>query len=114
MVQLFERFTQMIEKLPSKGVLAAVQLERQMLEDDLAHKRTVPIEDVRSIVAFCNFLENTAAATQVLRSAVPMNHIGFYREIVKRMVADGELPGDANKQFDTAFSVGAFNTMTEA
>ena len=108
MVHLFERFTQMVEQLPPKGVLAAVQLERQMLEDDLAHKRTLPMEDARSIIAFCNFLENTAAAGEAVKASVPLHHISFYRDTVRRMVADGALPAEASEQFDAAITAAAF------
>jgi hypothetical protein len=106
---LFEKFTEMVEKLPPKGVATAVRLERQMLEDDLAHKRTMPIEDVRSIVAFSNFLENASDdADSITRSPIPIHHIGFYRTTVKRLVEAGELPGEAGALFDRAFSAIGF------
>ena len=104
MVQLFERFAEMVEKLPAKAVPKAIQLERQMLERDMAQKRTLPLADVRSIVAFCSFLEeaqNTAGAPKI---SVPIQHLGFYRQTVNRLVQGGELPAEAAEHFDKAFS----------
>ncbi len=112
---LFERFTTMIDGLPAKGVVAAVRLERQMLEDDMAHKRTLPIEDTRSIVAFSNFLENASDDTaSIVRKPVPMHHLGFYRSTVKRLVEAGELPDESFTLFDKAFATIAFRTLKAA
>jgi hypothetical protein len=105
---LFEKFTEMVEKLPAKGVVAAVELEREMLEDDLAHKRTMPMDDVRSIMAFSDFLENATDAARIQTKPVPIHHIGFYRDTVKRLVEAGELPYEAGALFDRAFSAIGF------
>jgi hypothetical protein len=104
MVQLFEKFAGMVEKLPTKAILKAVQLERQMLESDLAQKRTLPIKEVRSIVAFCDFLQHGPSVTRVSRVSIPIQHLGFYRGTVKRLVEDGELPYEASEVFEHSFS----------
>jgi len=103
-VQLFEKFAEMIEKLPTKAVVSAVQLERQMLEKDLAQKRTLPISEVRSITAFCSFLENASDAIRAPKASVPIQHLGFYRSTVRRLVEGGELPCEAGALFDHAFT----------
>src|SRR5580698_7226194 len=95
--QVFERFAEMVDRLPAKAVSRAVQLQCQMFEDDMAHKRTLPMVDVRSIVAFNNFLQNSAEASNMV---VPFHHLSFYRRTVKRMVQDGALPYEAGEQFE--------------
>jgi hypothetical protein len=104
MVQLFEKFAGMVEKLPAKAVPRAVQLERQMLESDMAQKRTLPLAEVRSIVAFCSFLENPGEAVRAPRVSVPIQHLGFYRNTIKRLIQEGELPMEAGEHFESAFS----------
>jgi|SRR5580698_1978881 hypothetical protein len=110
MVQLFEKFAGMVEKLPTKAILKAVQLERQMLESDLAQKRTLPIKEVRSIVAFCDFLQHGPSVTRVSRVSIPLQHLGFYRSTVKRLVETGELPYQASEIFEHSFSAAMLET----
>jgi len=104
----------MVERLPTKAVVSAVELERRMLEDDLARKRTVPMEEVSSIIAFCNFLENAADADHAPRVGVPLYHLGFYRATVKRLVEAGELPYETAALFDNAFFPAAIKTLKAA
>jgi hypothetical protein len=110
MVQLFEKFTEMVEKLPARAVLKAAQLERQMLESDLAQKRALPMAEVRSIIAFCDFLQNGPSAARASRISVPIQHVGFYRNTIRRLVEDGELSYQAGKTFETAFSAAMLET----
>jgi len=102
--QLFEKFAEMIERLPAKAVVNAVQLEKEMLENDLAQKRTLPIGEVRSIVAFCNFVQKGPEGVPGSRISVPVQHLGFYRNTVKRLVESGVLPGEAGNIFEQVFS----------
>jgi hypothetical protein len=104
MVQLFEKFAEMVEKLPTRAIVKAVQLERQMLETDLAQKRTVPMADARSIMAFFDFLQHGPSITRVSKISIPIQHLGFYRSTVKRLVENGELPYQAGEVFDHSFS----------
>ena len=113
-IPLFERFSAMVERLPTKAVVSAVRLERLMLEDDLAHKRTMPIGEASSIISFCNFLENAGDAEHAPRVAVPLVHLGFYRATVKRLVEGGELPYEAGALFDAAFSAAGFKSLKAA
>jgi hypothetical protein len=103
-VQLFEKFAEMIDKLPAKAVLSAAQLERQMLENDIEQKRALPMVDVHSITAFCSFLENASDAIRAPRVSVPVQHLGFYRDTITRLVKGGELPCEAGALFDRAFT----------
>ena len=108
MVQLFEKFAEMVDKLPTRAVLKAIQLERQMLESDMAQKRTLPIAEVRSIVAFCDFLQHGPSANRASRISIPIQHLGFYRGTVKRLVEDGELPYQTSEVFEHSFSAAMF------
>lgn len=109
--RLFERFTAMIDKVPAKGVFKAVELECQMLQNDLARKRTLPIEEVRSILAFSNFLKSAAGNTRPSPCALPMQHLGFYRKTIERLIEAGELSSEAKKQFDETFSSGLVKSL---
>ena len=110
-IPLFERFAEMVEKLPARAVISAVILERKMLEDDLAHDRTVPINDVRSIIAFSEFLENAPDTTRLSNAIVPIQHMGLYRATVKRLVEAGELPCESAGLFDAAFSASGYQSL---
>ena len=104
----------MVERLPVRAVISAVILERKMLEDDLAHDRTVPINDVRSIIAFCEFLENVPDTARLSKAIVPIQHLGLYRATVKRLVEGGELPWESLGVFDTAFSVAGHQSLKKS
>ena len=110
-IPLFDRFADMVEKLPARAVISAVILERKMLEDDLAHQRSVPINDVRSIIAFSEFLENAPDINRLPKAVVPIRHLGIYRATVKRLVEAGELPWESAGLFDTAFSAAGFQSL---
>ncbi|HEX3856273.1 MAG TPA: hypothetical protein VHY30_03120 [Verrucomicrobiae bacterium] len=102
--QLFESFSGMIDKIPAKGVLMAIELERQMIKTDLAEKRTLPFAAVHSILSFCSFLKNATSGLHTISSALPIQHIAFYRKTVARLIETGELPFEATTLFDETFS----------
>jgi|SRR5215469_4165484 len=102
--QLFEKFAEMVDRLPAKAVVNAVQLEKEMLENDLAQKRTLPIGEVRSIVAFCNFVQKGPDGVPGSKISVPLQHLGFYRNTVNRLVESSVLPGEARDVFERVFS----------
>jgi hypothetical protein len=102
---LFESFSKMIDQTPARGVLLAIELQRQMIEDDLSSKRSLILKEAASILDFCGFIEVARAGLNTfLTCAVPADHVVFYRKIVGRLIEAGELPSYAKKQFDAAFS----------
>jgi hypothetical protein len=113
-IPLFERFAEMVERLPVRAVISAVILERKMLEDDLAHDRTVPINDVRSIIAFCEFLEYAPDTAHLPKAVIPIEHLGLYRATVKRLVEAGELPWESAGVFDTVFSASGYQSLKKS
>ena len=109
---LFESFSQMIGEMPAKGVLTAVELQHRMLTDDLARKRTLPLEEAHSVLSFCRFLEAARAGGQIARTVLPAVDTEFYRKTTERLVEAGELPREAKERFDTAFSVARLKLLS--
>jgi len=109
---LFDSFSEMIEELPVKAVLLAADAQRRMLEDDIANKRLQPGGDVHSILTFCDFLAVTSCGEEVSCPPLPVEHCAFYRKIIQKLVEAGELPYDAQEQFDLCFSEALFRALT--
>ena len=82
----------------------AAELQRQMVQNDLAEKRTLPLKDAHSILAFCRFLDNAVIGVHSVASALPLQHMSFYRKTVARLVEAGELPFEAGELFEETFS----------
>ena len=101
---LFESFCEMLESIPIKAVLRAVDAERKMVEDDLDKKRTEPDEYVTSVLGFCNFLMLAMCGVRSSITTLPPEHRAFYRKIVQRLVDAGELPFEIIVHFDKIFS----------
>jgi hypothetical protein len=80
------------------------ELERQMLQNDLLEKRTLPFAAVHSILTFCDFLKNAPSGLHTISSALPLEHIAFYRKTVARLIEIGELPFEATELFDETFA----------
>jgi hypothetical protein len=104
--RLFEVFVEMIGSLPVNGVLLAAKLERRIIEDDLSKKRDLPMKEAVSVLNFCRFLQAVALGNGIFPTALPGEHIASYRRIVNRLVEAGELPLNANEQFDMTFLSG--------
>jgi hypothetical protein len=104
MATLFNPFCRMLDTIPVQGIPHVLELQKRMLEDDLAQKRTVPINDVRSILNFCEFVEATRQNVTVQSATLPFPHVVFYRKIVARMVEANILPAHAAAQFDATFA----------
>lgn len=108
--RLFESFCEMLESIPSKAVLRAVDAERRMVEDDLEKHRTERDEYVISVLSFCNFLIRAVTGGYVSLPAFPVEHCAFYRKIVHRLVDAGELTPQIMTQFDRIF----FRSLSKA
>ena len=94
----------MIENLPIKAVLRAVEIERRMLEDDVAYRRSPHTMDENSILDFCHFLTAVARGSYAVPGNSSLKHVAFYGKIVDRLVDAGELPYCAKEQFYGAYS----------
>ena len=108
---LFESFSKMIDCIPAKGVVEAVETQCRMIEDDFAHKRSMPLKTAASILAFGRFLNAAARGENFSSSDVPIHHVPTYRRTVERLVDAGELPVTAQEQFNNAFSGGFLHSL---
>jgi len=100
---LFESFCEMLESIPIKAVLRAVEAERKMVEDDLEKKRTEPDEYLSSVLGFCNFLMLAVCGIHDSITSLPWEHHAFYSKIIHRLVDAGELPSEIIGHFDKIF-----------
>ena len=101
----------MIDAIPVKGIIPALELERRMLADDLVHSRTVAIKDIRSILSFCRFIEAARSGIALSPTVLPPTQTAFYRRTMERLVEAGELPFEAKDQFDATFSAPLLRTL---
>jgi len=108
---LFESFSKMIEEIPAQGIIPAVELERRMLAEDLAHSRTVAIKEVRSILSFCRFIEAAQSGVSLPPTVLPATETEFYRRTTARLIEAGELPFEAKEKFDATFSAPLLKTL---
>ena len=109
---LFESFCEMLESIPIKAVLRAVDAERKMVEDDLTKKRTERDEYVSSVLGFCNFLLLAVCGVHDTITILPREHRAFYGKIVQRLVAAGELPSEITGHFEKIFAPAFDSTKT--
>jgi hypothetical protein len=99
----FELFKEMVGSVPAKGVLRAIELEEWMIKDDLAHHRDLLVEDAVSISDFSRFLHAARSGEPVSHGSLPVEHLPYYQEVVKRLIDAGELSYTAQEQFENAF-----------
>lgn len=101
---LFDSFCDLLESIPVKAVLRAVDAERKMVEDDLEKKRTERDEYVTSVLSFCNFLMLAVCGIYAAIPGLPIEHRAFYSKIVQRLIDAGELPSEITGHLDEIFS----------
>ena len=103
---VFGAFSKMINNLPVQAVIAALELECKMLENDKENRRLDAHvqEDTFSILSFGQFVR-MAKKGEVARfdKPLPPDHLEFYRETIVRLVNAGELAPPAMEQFANAF-----------
>jgi hypothetical protein len=103
-MSLFNSFSTTIEEMPTEGIFGVLELERWMIKDDLARKRTLPIKEANSILSFCHFIDAVKHGSQISPAVLPMMHVVFYRETVRRLIEAELLPLNASEQFENTFS----------
>ena len=110
---LFESFSKMIDQMPARGIIAAVELQRRMLADDLAHKRTLLKKEARSVFSFCRFLRAAVLGHSMPPVLLPAPDTAFYRQTTERLIQAGELPATARDQFDAVFSMPLLRSVVD-
>jgi hypothetical protein len=104
-LHIFDLFSEMIETLPAKAILHALDLECKMLEEDMDRNRLNLPEDAFSILCFRQFVLMSMLGEVILCvEPLPSDHIEFYKETIGRLVQAGELPAVTMDNFDDAFS----------
>jgi len=103
-MRLFDTFSLMIARTPIQVVTKALELQRELLEEDILNRRPLPMDEVTSILSFCRFVEAAKAGVQSPPIGLPGTHISFYRETTVRLVEANVLPVEACHRFDVAFS----------
>ena len=111
---LFNAFSLMIDELPAEVIPKALELERQMLEGDIACHRIASLDEARSILTFCQFLDATKLGIQFPPTSLPVKHIAFYGKTTDRLTEAKLLPTEARKGFKTTFSGSLFSTLRAA
>ena len=110
---LFETFSKMIDRLPAKSVLSALQREHQMLENDLATNRPVSRQEAHSILSFCQFLASIKAGQPMAPVVLPPSDTAFYRKTTGRLIEAGELPADTHGRFDEVFTAPLLQSLVD-
>jgi hypothetical protein len=102
-MDMFGKFLEMMDTLPTEAICPAAEREKSMIEDDLVCHRSFPVSDTLSILSFCRFLYAAKVGEPFSPSVLPYDHIEFYRTIVSRLVSVNHLPAVAIHQFDSLF-----------
>jgi len=102
-MHLFETFAAVIAEIPPQVVPKTLELQQKMLETDVALKRTLPMDDVNSILSFCRFVEALKRGGDCARTTLPEKHLEFYRDTVTRLVEAKVFNSRAREQFDLVF-----------
>lgn len=63
-MSLFNSFGRMVEEIPMQGIIGTLELERKMIEDDVAQNRIMPME-AHSILSFCQFIDAAKQGSQI-------------------------------------------------
>lgn len=104
---MFELFAETIDRIPPKATLNFLKREYETLQDALRHQRIKETPEIHSIMCFCQFMNPVAGADTVFAAVdLPVEHTVYYRKIVERLIAAGEIPEAAKAQFDAAISAG--------
>jgi len=101
---LFESFCEMLESIPAKALLRAVEAERRMVEEDLQPKRAERDPYLISVLSFCNFLTLAVCGVYASMAVLPVEHRKFYGKVVQRLVDAGELPRGSTEHFNSSFA----------
>jgi hypothetical protein len=103
-MNLFNSFSTMLDEMPTQGIIGALELERRMIEDDFALKRTLSLQEAHSILSFCLFIDAAGHGSQISPVTLPILHVGFYRKTIHRLIEAELLPLHAGEQFENVFS----------
>ncbi|HEV2329918.1 MAG TPA: hypothetical protein VGY56_14145 [Verrucomicrobiae bacterium] len=105
---IFELFTRIIADVPARAIIRELDLECEMLEDDLRRHHRPLTRDSFSILRFGQFVRAAKIGREICSvTALPPDHLEFYKTTVVRLIQARELPLSATDQFDHTFAVPA-------
>jgi len=110
--RLLDSFCELMDALPTATLLRAADVQRRLIEGDLAADRTASPSEAQSIVSFCRFLSASARGEKVPCPPLPVEHSAYYRKIIQRLVKTGELPFAVQDEFDANFCEALFKALT--
>jgi len=97
-----EAFCEMLQSIPARAAVRAVEAQRRMLVNDIALQRIALDQDATSMLSFCNFVLDAARGLPTSPQSWPADDRDGYRKIVQRLIDAGELPYRAGEQMDVA------------
>jgi len=102
-MSVFGSFTHTIEHLPPQAILAVVQRQGKMIEDDLYHERPFPTGETKSVSDFCRFINAAQTDKPMSICFASEDEIKFYRRIIAKLVVGAVLPAESMERFDATF-----------
>lgn len=100
----FDLFAEKIIVMPAKAILAVLDLDCKLLEQDLRPHRSAFAQDEYSVLCFRQFIRAARLGRGISpRRCLPLNHLELFKHTVIRLVYVEELPPAAVDDFDGAF-----------
>jgi len=104
--RLFNRFADMIDMMPPRGIIKCLELQCRMIEDDFTNQRDIPMKAAISIRNFYQIIQAAGNRQKTPPVAdLPIEHVAFYKKTVHRLIQAGELPSGAVESFQNEVSV---------
>jgi hypothetical protein len=103
--RIFSPFVKMIQRLPAKAIVQALEVEYRMVQTDFERGRYSLTEEALSIFYFREFIQMTKYGGDVFFTRpFPPEHCEFYRQTLVRLIEANEVPLDAVEKFDKLFA----------
>lgn len=101
----FDLFAEKIITMPAQGILGALSLDCELLDQDLHGCRSAFTPDEYSILCFRQFVRSASLGRGIYpRLCLPPEHIELYKHTVVRLVHEDQLPQAAMAAFSEAFA----------
>jgi hypothetical protein len=106
---IFRPFMKMVQRLPAKAIIQALELEYKMLQNDFESNRYVFTEEPLSILYFREFIQTARfGGTMFFSRPFPPEHYEFYRHTLVRLIKAGEVSPSSLEAFDHLFAPARF------
>lgn len=103
--RIFGPFMKMIQRLPAKAIIRALEIECGMIQTDFERNRYALTEEAISILYFREFVQMARFGGVVyFARPIPEYHCEFYRQTLVRLIEANELPPRALEEFDHHFA----------